>query len=339
MADSFINPFDSGGFDLVSMTRGILDIPNQYGRVNKMRLFNVEGITERSVAVEYMRGELRLLSSKPLGAPASVGDSDERVLRTFGVPHIPHNDVILPSDVIGIRAFGQASGQEALSTLMARKLTRMRARHAQTLEYMRVNALMGITKDGNGKTLYNWHKEFDVTKKTEAFNFSSDSADMVNHCREVSRHIEDNLNGETMTSVHALVSPTFFDKLIAHKSVKEAYKYFQAAQGGNPLRDDVRTAFKFGGILFEEYLGTVTLANGTAAKLIPDGEGIAFPLGTMDTFTTYYAPANLMECVGTAGEEVYARQLLRLDGTGIDIFTESNPLPMGKRPALTVQLK
>ena len=48
----------------------------------------------------------------------------------------------------------------------------------------------------------------------------------------------------------------------------------------------------FAGILFEEYNGSVTLSNGTSERLIPIGEGIAFPMGTFDTFTTYGGPAN-----------------------------------------------
>ena len=60
--------------------------------------------------------------------------------------------------------------------------------------------------------------------------------------------------------------------------------------------------------------------------------------GTFDTFRTYFAPANLMEAVGTYGQELYAHQLARPNGTGIDIYTQSNPLPIVKRPALTVRL-
>ena len=65
---------------------------------------------------------------------------------------------------------------------------------------------------------------------------------------------------------------------------------------------------------------------------------MAFPLGTLDTFRTYFAPANLMDAVGTYGQELYAYQLARPNGTGIDIYTQSNPLPIVKRPALTVRL-
>jgi hypothetical protein len=101
-----------------------------------------------------------------------------------------------------------------------------------------------------------------------------------------------NLLGESMTSVHALVSSEFFDKLISHSKMADAYKFF-AATGAQPLREDMRRAFPFAGILFEEYNGSVTLSTGVTERLIPAGEGIAFPMGTFDTFTTYGGPANL----------------------------------------------
>ncbi|MEA1052356.1 major capsid protein [Lamprobacter modestohalophilus] len=333
-----MNPFAADGYSLAEMTQAINLIPNQYGRVNALGLFATEPLAQRTALVESIEGELRLLPTRPVGAPASVGSSDARKVRSFAVPHIPHNDVLLPEEIQGIRGFGLASGEDPMATLLARKLARMRAKHAQTLEYMRVNALRGITKDGSGETLYDWHAEFGITPKSVDFTFGTSTEDVVTKTTAVARHIEEQLKGETMSAIHALVSPEFFDALIKHKSVKEAYTFFQGASGSNPLRNDVRRGFPFGSIVFEEYFGTVTLANGSTERLIPVGEGIAFPLGTMETFTTYFAPANLMEAVGTYGEELYAYQVARRDDTGIDLYSQSNPLPIVKRPALCVRL-
>lgn len=333
-----VNPFETGGYTLAHMSRAIQIIPNLYGRLNQLKLFGTDRITQRNVTVESAEGELRLLPTRPVGAPATVGTPDVRKMRSFTVPHVPHNDVVLPEEVQGIRGFGLTDGEDPLAAVMARKLTKMRARHAQTLEYMRVKALTGVTKDGEGNTIYDWHAEFGIAKKTQDFALNTANKDVLEACRAVSRHIEDNLMGETMTGVMALVSPGFFDKLIRHASVKEAYKYQQATNGSNPLRDDLRRGFRFGNILFEEYAGIVTLANGQTDHLITPDEGIAFPLGTTDTFRTFFAPGNFIECVGTYGEELYARQIPRQDGTGIDILTQSNPLPIVKRPALTVRL-
>jgi hypothetical protein len=156
-------------------------------------------------------------------------------------------------------------------------------------------------------------------------------------CREVLRDIETELKGETMTAVLALVSPGFFDKLISHAKVEEAYKYFSST-GAQPLREDTRRRFPFAGIVFEEYNATVTLSTGATETLIPASEGIAFPLGTMDTFVTYGAPANLIETVNTMGLPIYARQIARPDGSAIDVKTEASPLPVNKRPRLAVKI-
>lgn len=331
------NPFDAGGFGLAEMSAAISLLPNPYGRVGQLGLFAPEPIAQRNVIIESIEGELRLLPSVAPGAPATVGTSDRRSVRSFAVPHIPHNDVVLPEEIQGIRGLGLASGEDPLVTVMTRKLAKMRAKHAQTLEYMRVNALLGVTKDGAGNTIYDWHDEFGITKASVDFAFGGND-DVVTRCTQAARHVEENLKGEMMTSMHALVSPEFFDALIKHKSVKDAYAFYQGTAGANPLRDDVRRGFRFGSILFEEYFGTVTLSHGQTARLIPAKEGVAFPLGTFDTFRTYFAPANLMEAVGTYGQELYAHQLARQNGTGIDIHTQSNPLPIVKRPALTVRL-
>jgi len=333
-----VNPFDAGGFALAEMSAAIQLLPNAYGRVGQLGLFAPEPLMQRNVIIEATEGELRLLPSVALGAPASVGTTDKRGVRSFAVPHIPHNDVVLPEEVQGVRGLGLAAGQDPLVTVMMRKLARMRAKHAQTLEYMRVNALLGVTKDGAGNTLYDWHQEFGIAKTSVDFKFAEAKGDMLTHCTAVARSIEESLRGEMMSGIHALVSPEFFDKLVGHESVKTAYTFYQGLAGTNPMRDDVRRGFRFGSILFEEYFGTVTLANGSTSRLIPQREGVAFPLGTLDTFRTYFAPANLMEAVGTYGQELYAYQLARANGTGVDIYTQSNPLPIVKRPALTVRL-
>ncbi len=105
-----------------------------------------------------------------------------------------------------------------------------------------------------------------------------------------------------------------------------------------PLRQDVRRAFPFAGILFEEYRGTVTLSTGVAERLIPAGEGIAFPIGTIDTFTTYGGPANQISLANTIGLPLYARQLIDEKDRWINILTEASILPVNKRPRTAIRL-
>ena len=331
------NPFDTGGYSLAEMTQAINILPNIYTRLAQIGLFRFEGVTQRSVIIEQRKGVLSLLPSVPLGAPATVGTREERSMRSFALPWIPHDDVILPADIQGNPALGVSDAADPLVTVMTRKLGLMRRKHAQTREYMEMNALRGIVKDGAGTTLYDYFTEFGLQKVSVDFVLGTAGTSVQTKVRTVLRSIEDNLLGETMTSAHALVSSEFFDKLISHSKTEEAYRFFSAT-GGQPLREDMRRSFPFAGILFEEYNGSVTLSNGTTERLIPAGEGIAFPLGTYDTFTTYGGPANLLETANTVGLPLYARQQMDTKGRWIDLMTEASILPVNKRPRLAIRL-
>ena len=128
-------------------------------------------------------------------------------MRSFTVPWIPHDDVITPQDIQGVRGFGVADAADPLATVMERKLTRMRAKHAQTREYMEINALRGIVKDGAGQTLYDYFDEFGLVQQSVDFVLGTAGTNVQAKCREVLRDIETELKGETMTGVLALVSP------------------------------------------------------------------------------------------------------------------------------------
>jgi len=331
------NPFDAGGYSLAEMTQAINILPNLYTRLGQIGLFRFEGVTQRSVVIEQREGVLSLLPSVPLGAPATVGNGETRSMRSFALPWIPHDDVILPGDIQGTPALGMSNAADPLVEVMDRKLTRMRRKHAQTREYMETNALRGIVKDGAGTTLYDYFTEFGLDRISVDFVFGTAGTNIQAKVRTVLRAIEDNLLGETMTTAHALVSSEFFDKLISHPKTEDAYKFYSAT-GGQPLRDDMRRAFPFAGVLFEEYNGSVTLSTGASERLIPAGEGIAFPLGTFDTFTTYGGPANLLETANTVGLPLYARQMIDAKGRWIDLMTEASILPVNKRPRLAIRL-
>lgn len=329
------NPFDAGGYSLAEMTEAINILPNLYTRLGELGLFEFEGVTQRSVIIEQYEGVLNLLPSVPWGSPATVGSREGRSMRSFAIPHIPHDDAITAADLQGQPALG-SDQPDQLAVVMNRKLTLMRRKHAATREYMEVNALRGIVKDGAGVTLYNYFTEFGLTQISVDFVLGTAGTDVQTKCRDVTGQMEDELQGETMTYAHVLASKEFMDKLLAHSKVKEAYQFYMAGQ--QPLRENVTRRFNFMGLIFEEYRGSVTLSTGATERLIPAGEAIAFPIGTMDTFKTYGAPADLLETANTIGLPMYARQLLEPKGRWIDLMTQANILPLNKRPRLAIRL-
>lgn len=332
-----LNPFALDAFNMVALTKSINILPNNYGRVREMNLMPFKGQRVRSIIVEEKNGVLNLLPTMPPGSPGSVGKVGKRTVRSFTVPHIPHDDSILPEAYEGVRSFGQENELVAVSQVVNDKLQTMRNKHAITLEHLRMGALKGVILDADGSTIYNLYTEFGITKKVVDFVLGTDATKIANKCREVVRHIEKNLKGEVMTKVHCLVDESFFDKLITHPLVKEAYANWSAA--ADMLAGDKRKGFTFGGITFEEYAGTATDGAGNARKFIANDFGHAFPLGTMGSFETILAPADFVETANTLGIELYAKQQERKFGRGIDLHTQSNPLPICYRPAVLVEVK
>ncbi|CAQ55409.1 major capsid protein [Wolbachia endosymbiont of Culex quinquefasciatus] len=329
------NPFTNTAFSMTALTNAMNILPINYGRVENLNLFPSRSVRFRHITIEEHNGVLSLLPTQVPGAPATVGKRGKRKVRTFTIPHIPHDDVVLPEEVQGIRAFGSESELKALADVITDHLQLMRNKHAITLEHLRMGALKGIILDADGSELLNLYNEFEITPKVVNFALGTATTDVKRKCMEVLRHIEDNLSGEYMTGVHALVNPEFFDALTSHSKVKEAYERWQE---GAALRNDMRSGFTFCGITFEEYRGQATDPEGTVRRFIEKDTGHCFPLGTASTFTTYFAPADFNETVNTLGQPLYAKQEPRRFDRGTDLHTQSNPLPMCHRPGTLVKV-
>lgn len=328
--------FTPDNFSLQSFTQAINKIPNMYGRVRELGIFTPDPIITTTALVEEMNGVLNLVPSKPRGAASALNISGKRKVRAFPVPHFPLDDVVLPEDVQNIRAFGSENVAETVAGVYGRKLAEMRNKHAITLEHLRVKALQGLVLDADGSTLFNWFTEFGITPTTVAFVLGTAGTEVAAKCNAVCRAMDLALQGEVMTTRRGLCSPGFFDALTTHANVKAAFANYTAAQ--QRLGGDNRAGFPFGGIIWEEYNGSATDADGNTRLFIPADEAIVFPEGTMNTFKTIMAPGNFMDAVNTPGLELYARGVVRPKGDGVDIFTEMNVLPICKRPALCIRV-
>ena len=326
--------FSNSVFSSSSLTQAIRLFPNEYGRLEQLKLMPGQGVRTVEILVEELLGSLALLPTGLRGAPGTVGKQGGRTLRKFKIPHISHDDSLYPDDVQDVRAFGQENALMSMSELLAAKLQTMRSKHAITLEHLRMGALKGIILDADGSTLYNLFDEFEITAKTINFELGTATTDVRAKCIEALRHIEDNLKGLSHKGVRALVSAEFFDALVNHAGVQGAYERWN---DGAALRDDMRTGFLFGGITFEEYRGQCDDPDGTTRRFIAAGEGHAFPEGAGSLFKTYLAPADFNEAANKPGMELYAKQEPREFNRGINIHTQSNPLPMCHRPGVLVK--
>lgn len=334
---TILDIFNSDPFRAVELTDSINVVPNSYGRLQQLGLFVDRPVTTRSVAVQIENGQLNLLPSRPVGGTPSLGTMAKGAIKSFLIPHFPHNDAVLAADVQGVLAAAAANGGSTLKSalqLVNDKLSTMRAKHDITLEYLRWGALSGTILDADGTTIMNVFTEFGISQTVINAVLSVTTTDLEAWAISIKTAIEDNLMGEVMTGIRVFCSPEFFAALMSHPAITA---YRTQYRGNTNLGTDYRTAFEYEGIIFEQFAGRASDIAGNVRKFIAANTAIAIPIGTQ-SFRTYYAPADFMETVNTPGQPVYAKQERMAFDRGVEIHTQSNPLPLPLRPQLIIKL-
>jgi hypothetical protein len=330
----------SNGFQISDWSEELNVVPNEWGTIGQLGLFQEEPVAADNVTFEEIIQDGSLLVDRVRGDRSSVGKDYTRKVHTFAVPHFPLEDAILPKDLEGSRAYGKASEEEKLAEVRARKMQRIARQHAWTLEAARAQVLTaGTVYAPNGTVSQNWFTEFGVSQTTVDFVLGTAGTNVLGKIESAIAAIQDNTgNGGVITGVVALCSPTFFAKLISHATITTAYQYYASTQ--DPLRSRLapngsasamHREFFFGGVRFvemrDQYAGS---------PLIPVGDAVFIPTGT-DAFRTYFAPAGRFGLVNTLGERMYMFETASLNGTKIEIETESNHISACMRPACIIR--
>lgn len=324
------------GFKVTDLTEELVSIPNEYGLINQLGIFDVEPVSQHTVTFEASDRVIGLIGDKVRGERNNVSKDGKRVMRSYAIPHFPLDDYITPQDVQGQRAYGE-EGVDRLASVQARKLTTVRKSHAATLETARAKMITsGDIYAPNGTVVGNVYTDFGVTRKQVAMDLTNAAADILGKQREIVDHIQDNImSGETPSEIIALCSPSYFDAYIAQAGVKEAYKFYTSTQ--EPLRNGNWSQFRHGDITLIRYNGKFKDASGVSQALIPDGDAYYLPLDTSDTFKTYFSPANKFDLANTLGESGYLFVYEDGKGSKIEIESEMNTLSLMRRPAVVIR--
>jgi len=332
-----MEPFTQASYPYtaVDLTQQIELIPNVWGRIEEMGLFGTpEGLTSKYVEIALVDGQVKILAATERGAAGPVGGSDAERSVVIAVPHFPYEEVIKPDDVQDRFAFGSRTQPRRVDEVTARKLLAIRRRHALTREWLRMGALKGNLYDGAGSLLLNLYSAFDITPKTVDLALGTSTTDILGKLDEVAVHMRLNLLGETMNGIHCLMARNLYRRIVTHPNVEKFYINWQnaAALAG------AQNLFEFGGVVFEPYDAVSTGVDGQTKTFATSGEGYCFPLGTMETFRDYNAPPHHIAYANAVGPDVFVSPELLKHGAGIELKSQSNPLPVCARPALLVKI-
>lgn len=335
-----LDVFKGDAFSLIRMTDAVNKRPFVPGRLGAMGLFRETGMDTLSAAIEEKEGVLYLVPAKARGSDPTQNQKENRKMRLLAASHLPVSDRLMADEVQGVRAFGSENQLESIQAKVNEKLDTMVTSLQATLEHMRIGAVKGIVMDADGTTpLYNLFTEFGITPPDDAnFDFGShDDGYLRQLCADIVRRVQNSLGAASISGVHAICGDSFFDALLGDTEVRESYKGTPMAQ---VLREGfvypnglkIYGAFEFGGIVFENYRGSI---GGTA--FVATDVCHLFPMGVPDLFRIQFAPANYVQTVNTIGLPIYAKTTADPKDRWVDIDVQSNPLPYCTRPRVLIR--
>lgn len=341
---SVLDVFKSDPFSVLNMTDVINKIPFAAGRATQLLPWAESGISTTSLAIESRAGVLTLINPTPRGGPGEVIAKTGRVLRVLRVPHYERDDAVYADEVQGVREFGSETNVQTVQGVVRDRMAVHTADMDLTLEFQRIGALKGIILNADGSTLYNLFTEFGESANSEVdFNLDAVGATgaLRATCASVVRTIADNLGGTPFNGIHAFCSNTFFDALLQNDEVLASYYstpmaavlrdgYLPPNQGGAKIYG----AFEFGGIVWENYRGSIG-----ANPIIEADKCYIFPLAVNGFFKTVFAPADYVETVNTIGRPRYAKQFAMPNDKGIYLEMQSNALSYVTRPNALIKGK
>lgn len=333
-------------FKTSEMTDAINEIENQYGYINSRNYFNMKSTGQTAIIFDVNKHDITLLPQVNRG-DHSATQGKEREVDTFALKlaYFKHQDRLTVEDIQSWRQPGQEI-QETLARATAEKLQDMRMTADQTKEYMKLQAFKGVFKTPDGKVVADMFTEFGVTQKQIDFALGTAGTNVDDKISELKRYIASNVKtGGAISGVEVLVDPIFFDKLVSHPQIRDAWKFYQNS-GTQRLRDDLANYMQWGvmdvfehrGVRFMSYDATFNLPNGTTEQGIADDTGHAYGLGVRDLFRGYSGPSNKLSLANQPGREMFVRQYADNRDEFVDFELEMAPLYFCTKPASLVEV-
>lgn len=317
-------------FSTQELSAAISSLPTRIGNPSDVELFRPISGTTKSFDIEFYAEDSILVPTTAWGGVAPKNSSGVRTAESFAIPHMPLEDVVLASDVMGVRAFGSTAAETVQGKVLD-KLQSMKNKIDATLAYRRSKAKQGVILDANGATIVDYNARFGVQQQVVYFDLGTATTNVLAKCQDVIDLVEDGLGQEIYSSIEVEVDRTFYDALTSHKNVKEVFLGWSAAE--QKLGRSNTSGFEFGGLKF-----IVNRSKVGATPVIASNTGHAYPRGTQDVFMTALAPADFNETVNTLALPYYAKQRTLDYDRGFGLHAQANQLPIVAKPKALVKV-
>lgn len=352
----------ANGNKVTDWTEEVLEVDNQYGAINGAGYFAGQGVSTESIVFDKQTSTTSLIPRTDRRAgPQSAGK--DRKVETFSLalPYFNHVEYVTPQDIQGHRKPGTPDGVESLGSVIATKLEDMRLAADQTTEFMKIQAMKAVSIDPDGGVLANMFDEFGVTQTVIDFDLDNPAADVDLKIAELKRTVAKNAKaGGRVGRIEVMVSPEFFDKLVNHAKMREAYLYYSANPKSDTVRADLATfeswgvvdTFEHKGLLFWSYDAEFNIDNGDGTETTVRGVGQTSGIGSdgqvdvgytivngmRGLYRGYFGPANTLSGANTVGSEMFAYQYRDPKDKYHEMELEMSPLYIMTKPQLSVKV-
>lgn len=335
----------NNGMELIEWTDEIINLDNQAGLIGGMNLFRTQGTTQTSITFDKSMNDITLLPQVSRRARETTKGSDRKV-ELFSLPlgYFHHSDYITSEDIQGFRMPGTPASPESLANVRVQKLADMRARVEQTHEYMKLQAVKGICKTPDGSVLANMFTEFNITQEVIDFDLGTAATDVNAKISQLKRFLQTNLKtGGVLQGINVVVDGEFFDKLVSHNQIRQAYLYYTSNNDVN--RNSTNQFMSWGsvdqflykGINFMSYDHVFKLPNGTTEAAVDANTGHVVPV-VRDLFRGHYGPSRKLSLANGVGREMFAFEKTDPDDEFHEMQVETAPLFYATQPQVLVKL-
>lgn len=296
--------FTGRAFSMTTLTDALNKSEHLPTFLGAQNIFTPKPVRTVSVAIEQKNGVLSVIQTSERGAPLEQADSSKRDIRDFRTVRIAKGDTLHAYEIQNIRAFGSESELMQVQAEVAARLQALNNDVELTFERMRLGAIQGIVLDKDDSVLFNWYTEWGISQAAEIdFELDDPATDVRSKCAQVVRAMARASAGawvNGVTEVHCLAGDDFFDKLIAHNSVRDTW--LNQAQASELRANSAFSSLNFGGITFHNYRGT----DDNSKVAINAGKAKFYPVNAPGAFQVAQSPAETFDFVNTPGQRVYA---------------------------------
>ena len=324
---------NNGNFEVLDYSDLNELTPRMPTLLERLGLFkDVEKGTSTIAQVERIQEGEDAIEAKARGADRNFVGSESAIIRNFNVPFFPLDGKWKALDIQDLRKFGTATDVMDMPSRVKRGMDRIGRSHDRQRARAQYAALRGVSYAPNfPQAQYDYDTEFKVTIPTGTVDFTDAVVDPRATVEVLARRpiIDNAQDGAGQYRVIAIVGRGFFDALIAHPLVRDAYANYSSAQ--EPLRnrlggDSVERIFTTDNVTYIEDIFP-------ADSGIGDLEAKFIPMGIEDALVTHYAPADTIDHANTEAQEMY--MFVVSDGHRKEaVETETSFIVVNSRPEL-----